>query len=350
MHTREVERQRPSHDFAHSGAAAGERKTWIVIGLTLVTMVVEIAAGFWFGSMALLADGWHMGTHAAAFGIAAFAYAYARKHADNPRFTFGTGKVSALGGFASAVGLGIAGILMAVESVERFLEPVDIRFDEAIAVAVLGLVVNLVSAVLLGHGHGHGHEDDHGHVHGHDDGHGHSHVHGHGHDHVHDHDHVFGHGGGPGADHNLRAAYMHVLADALTSVLAISALLAGRFLGWSGLDPLMGVVGAIVIAKWSVDLVRQTSRVLLDAEVDPAIAERVRRAIEREDDNRVADLHVWRVGPTHLAGVVSVVTHEPKAPDHYKALVADQHELVHLTIEVHQCADDDCGPEERQSA
>ncbi len=320
MHTKELERHRPSHDFAHGAAAEGERKTWIVIGLTIVTMVVEIGAGFWFGSMALLADGWHMGTHAAAFGIAAFAYAYARKHADNPRFTFGTGKVSALGGFASAVGLGIAGVLMAVESLERFLEPVAIRFDEAIAVAVLGLLVNIGSAVLLSGSGG-----------------GHDHHHHHGHDHHHHHH---------GDDHNLKAAYMHVLADALTSVLAIGALVAGRFMGWTGLDPLMGVVGAVVIAKWSVDLMRSTSRVLLDAEVDPAVADRVRTAIESKDDNRVADLHVWRVGPTHLACMVSVVTHEPKAPEHYKALVADRHqELVHLTIEVIQCEDDDCGPE-----
>lgn len=310
MHTRELERHRPSHDFSSESAGHGERRTWIVIGLTIVTMVVEIVAGTMLGSMALLADGWHMGTHAAAFGIAAFAYAYARRHAENPRFTFGTGKVSALGGFASAIGLGVAGVLMAVESVERFLEPVVIHFDEAIAVAILGLAVNIVSAFLLG---GHDHHD-------------------HGHDHHHH-------------DHNLRAAYMHVLADALTSVLAIGALVAGRFAGLAGLDPLVGLLGAVVITKWAYDLVRQTSRVLLDAEVDPDVAKQLRTAIESEADNRVADLHVWRVGPNHLAGVVSVVTHEPKAPSHYKELVADHDELVHLTVEVHECPDECDQPE-----
>jgi cation diffusion facilitator family transporter len=251
--------------------------------------------------MALLADGWHMGTHAAALGVAAFAYAYARRHADDPRYSFGTGKVGALGGFASATGLAVVALLIFAESAERIAAPVTIRFDEAIAVACLGLVVNVVCAWLLHDDH---HHDDHAHH-----------------------------------DHNLRGAYLHVLADALTSVLAIAALTTGKFLGWTWMDPVMGLVGSVIIARWSFALLRDTSRVLLDAEISPTRRQEIRRALEAHGDARVADLHVWRVGPRHLAAIVSLVADEPRAPAHYKERLADEGDLVHVTVEVNACAD-----------
>jgi cation diffusion facilitator family transporter len=306
-----------------------------VVGITLAMMVGEIAAGSAFGSMALLADGWHMGTHAAALGVAVFAYAYARRHAGDPRYTFGTGKVGALGGFASAVGLAVVALLVLAESAARLASPVTIRFDEAIAVAVLGLLVNLGSALLLrgadhhGHDHGHRHRDhdrdhDHGHDHAHDPGHG--------------HDHATGAHAQRHRDHNLRAAYLHVLADALTSVLAIVALVTGRSLGWTWMDPVMGIVGAAVIARWSYGLLRDTSAVLLDGEVEQARRRAIAEAIEGGGEDRVADLHVWRVGPRHLAAILSVVTHSPRPPSHYRALLAPFPDLVHVTVEVNACA------------
>ena len=288
-------------------------------------MVVEITAGVYVGSMALLADGWHMGTHAAALGITLFAYVYARRHCHNPQFTFGTGKVSPLGGFASAVTLAMVGLWVIVESVERLLTPVAIRFDEAIIVAGIGLIVNLLSAWLLGdhHHHGHGAHDHH-------------HHHGHG---AHDHHHHHGHGA---HDHNLRAAYLHVLADALTSVLAIIALIAGRQLGWTWMDPAMGLVGGVVIGKWSIDLLRQTSLVLLDAEVPLESVDAIRATLEADADNQVVDLHVWRVGSNHLAAITTIVTHTPQPPGHYKALLKNFDELTHITVEVQKCAEADC--------
>jgi cation diffusion facilitator family transporter len=313
-----------------------------VVGITLVMMAGEIVAGIAFGSMALLADGWHMGTHAAALGVAAFAYAYARRHAADPRYTFGTGKVGALGGFASAVGLAVVALLVFGESAVRLGRPVTIRFDEAIGVAVLGLIVNIVCAWLLKdepHGHEHGSpahpgplpppeaegegELDHDHEHhdDHDDDHHHDHAH---HHHAH-------------RDHNLRAAYLHVLADALTSVLAIVALVAGRTLGWSFMDPVMGLVGSIVIARWSVGLLRDTSAVLLDAEIAPELKGAIRAAIEAHDGDRVADLHVWRVGPRHLAAIVSIVATNPRAPAHYRERLRGFGDLAHVTVEVHAC-------------
>ena len=310
------------HDWA-AAPSEGERRTRWVVGITLAMMVGEIVAGTWFGSMALLADGWHMGTHAAALGVAVFAYVYARRHAGDPRYSFGTGKVGALGGFASAVGLAVVALLVLFESVGRLGSPVAIRFDEAIAVAVLGLAVNVGCALLLrdhehGHeDHGHGHEDD-AHEHAHDD-------HGHGHAHHH--------------DHNLRAAYLHVLADALTSVLAILALAAGRTLGWTWMDPVMGVVGALVIARWSVGLLRDTSRVLLDGEVEAARREAIVRAIEGPGDGRVTDLHVWRVGPRQLAAIVAVVSGAPRSPGEYRARLAAFPDLAHVTVEVNAAAD-----------
>ncbi len=282
--------------------ARGERNTHRVLLLTLLTMGVEIVAGTVYGSMALLADGWHMGSHAAALSITAFSYWYARRHASNPRFTFGTGKVGALGGFASATALMIVALLMVVECVERLLSPVAIRFDQALIVAAVGLVVNLVSAWMLhtpkGHGHAH--------------------------------------------DHNLQAAFFHVLADALTSALAILALLAGRSLGWTWTDPAIGIVGAVIIARWSVGLLRGTSRVLLDADVDPAFHASIRAALEQDSGDRVVDVHLWRTAPGRLAGLVSVITHEDRDPEHYKAklaeLAGDDHErLGHVTVEVNRC-------------
>ncbi len=316
MHLDSLDAWRHGHAYAEREAGEGERRSRWVVGITLAMMVGEIAAGTVFGSMALLADGWHMGTHAAALGVAVFAYVYARRHADDPRYTFGTGKVGALGGFASAVGLAVVALLVLGESVQRLSSPVRIRFDEAIAVAVLGLAVNVGCALLLRDTGGH---DDHGHVQrgGHADarpGHGHAHP-----------------------DHNRRAAYLHVLADAMTSVLAIVALVSGRSLGWTWMDPVMGIVGSLVIARWSWGLLRDTGGVLLDAEVAPERRRAIAAAIEAHGDDRVADLHVWRVGPRHLAAIVSVVTHAPREPPHYRSLLAPFPDLVHVTVEVNAC-------------
>ncbi len=325
MQHESIEQWQHEHVFGTESKTRGELRTWWVIGLTVVMMVAEIASGLVFGSMALLADGFHMGTHAAALGVTVFAYRYARRHAKDARYSFGTGKVGALGGFASAVGLFVVVLFVLGESAHRLFSPAVIRFDEAIFVAVLGLLVNFGSAVLLRDGH----DGEHGHAS--DEGGSVSDEHGHGHGHHH--------------DHNLRAAYLHVLADALTSLLAIAALSAGKYLGWSWMDPLMGLVGALVIAKWSVGLLRDTGHVLLDAEVGEERREAIRSAIERDADNCVTDLHVWRVGPRHLATIVSVVTHEPRDPVHYKTLLSSFSDLVHVTVEVHRCqaGEERCG-------
>lgn len=319
MHQNDTRRWEHHHTFGTDEHTRGERRTRWVVALTFVMMTVEIVAGTIFGSMALLADGWHMGTHAAALGIAVFAYAYARKHAADPRYSFGTGKVGALGGFASAVGLAVVALMVFGESLDRLRSPVAIRFDEAIGVAVVGLVVNLASALLLRGDHHHHDHDAHAHHRHH--------------------------------DHNLRGAYLHVMADALTSVLAIIALVAGRQLGWTWMDPMMGVVGSLVIARWSYGLLRDTSGILLDAEVSSELRARVTETIESDADNRVVDLHLWRVGPRHLAALVSIVCHEPREPDHYKGLLAGFPDLAHLTIEVHRCPGDSVDtPDERTSA
>jgi cation diffusion facilitator family transporter len=319
MHTSTLERLGHSHAFGTDQPASGERRTRLVAALTAVFMVVEIVCGLLFGSMALLADGWHMGTHAAAIGVAAYAYGFARRHARSRRFSFGTGKVGALAGFGSAVALAVVALLLFGQSATRLVAPVPIRFDEAIGIAVLGLGVNLASAWLLRGGHAHGHAHDHAHDHGHE----HSHESAH-----------------PHHDHNLRAAYLHVLADALTSVLAIVALSAGKLLGWIWMDPAMGLIGAIVIASWSWKLLRDTGGVLLDAELDEQARQELLRLIESDGDSRVADLHVWRVGPRHLAAIVSVVTHEARDPEHYKALLARRPDLAHVTVEVNRCLDE----------
>ncbi|MBB4284641.1 CDF family Co(II)/Ni(II) efflux transporter DmeF [Roseospira goensis] len=309
-HLHEYRQDAALRQVADTGA--GEQRTRWVIVLAAITMVVEITAGLLFNSMALLADGWHMASHVGALGITLAAYAYARRHADDARFTFGTGKVGVLGGYTSAIALGLVAVLMAWESATRLANPLPIAFDQAMLVAVIGLVVNLVSARLL-HGAGVSH------------GHGHAHAHHHDHDHDHGHHH----------DHNLRAAYFHVLADALTSVLAIAALLAGKLLGWVWMDALMGLVGAAVIGRWAWGLARDSGRLLLDGAFDPARADAIRSALEADADNRVAELHVWSVGPGAWAVIATVVTHTPRPPSHYKALLAYQPDLVHVTVEVH---------------
>ena len=311
MHGHTLSAWRHEHVFLGEAHDRNERRTWWVVGLTAGMMVAEIAGGALYGSMALLADGWHMSTHAGALGIAAFAYRYARRHARDPRFAFGTGKLADLAGFASAIVLAMVCVGIAYESVMRLFQPAVIHYGEAVAIAVAGLAVNLASAALLGHDDHH----DHGHAHGHDD-HGHHHHH----------------------DHNLRAAYWHVLADALTSVLAIAALLAAWAYGWTWLDPVVGVLGALVIAHWSWRLIRESGAVLLDAAPDRALERAIRERLEVGHD-RIADLHVWRLGPGHQGAIVSLVSDAPEPVEHYRARLDSLPQLSHLTIEVHRCPD-----------
>lgn len=304
------------HVFLGRDHDRNERRTWWVIALTASMMVVEIVAGTIYGSMALVADGWHMSTHAAAMLISASAYLYARRHARNPRFTFGTGKLGDLAAFASAIVLALVAVLIAWESLLRLANPVSISFAQAIGVAVVGLVVNLVSAWLLRGEHHHGHDHNHHHEHGH-----------------HDHQRSPGTGDRHG-DNNLRAAYLHVLADALTSVLAIAALAAGSVYGWLWLDPLTGLVGALVIARWSFGLMRDAGGVLVDLiPVGEDLPDEIRRAIE-QDGERISDLHVWQVGPGHHAAIVALVAPKPAPPSAYRARLAHLTELSHVTIEV----------------
>jgi cation diffusion facilitator family transporter len=315
MHLHSIEPWRHAHTFGQDRPRQGERRTLIVTVVTLAAMLVEIIAGLAFDSMALLADGLHMGSHAVALGISAFAYVYARRRAADPRFAFGTGKVNTLAGYTGAVLLGGFALFMAWESVARLLAPVPITFDLAIGVAVLGLVVNGVSVLVLG-GHGHDHEHHHGHDHDHEAAHDHHHH---------------------GADHNLRSAYLHVLADALTSVLAIAALLGGKYFGAIWLDPVMGIVGAVLVARWAWGLLRDTSGILLDRQAPAHIREAVHAAIGGDADNRLVDLHVWAIGPEIYAAAFSVVSHEPRDPEHYKALLPARLRVMHATAEVHAC-------------
>ena len=307
MHTHNLHNWQHSHDFAviHEH---GERRTLQVLLLTAVTMVVEIAAGLTYGSMALLADGWHMGTHVAAFMITIFAYRYTRKHADDPSFAFGTGKVSVLGGFASAIALAVVALIMAIESIQRIIIPQEIHFNEAIVIAIFGLIVNIVCAFLLSGHHDHSHHQHHDNHH----------------------------------DHNLRAAYMHVLADAMTSLLAITALTAGKFFGWNGLDPIMGIVGAIVITRWAYSLIKETSPILLDGSIDEDYKQKITEIIEKDQDNRIADIHIWKVGPADFAAIISIVTHYPQQVEHYHDLLKDFSDLSHVTIEINNCTDEPC--------
>lgn len=303
------------HDFGADRSAAERRTRWVV-AITLVMMVAEIAAGWAWQSMALLADGWHMGTHAAAIGVAVLSYALVRRWAGDARFSLGPWKVEVLGAYTSAVLLGVVAIGIAVESGLRLWKPQAVAYDESLAVAVLGLLVNAVCAVLLHGGQGHAHHD---HA-----------AHDHGHDHSHD---PTAHG----EDLNLKAAYLHVLADAATSVLAIGALLAGKFLAWTWLDPAVGVLGALLIARWSIGLLRSTSTILLDREMDDPLADQVRQRLEADGDARVADLHLWRVGDARFAVQATLVADAPLAADAYRQRLDGLPAVAHASIEVNCC-------------
>jgi cation diffusion facilitator family transporter len=298
MHTESIERWVHNHTFGQDEKRSAEKRTLIVSVVTLLTMVAEILAGLAFGSMALLADGLHMGSHASALAISVFAYRYTRTHAKDARFNFGTGKVNSLAAFASATMLALFALVMAWESIGRFMSPVPIGFNSAILVAALGLIVNGACLAILG-GHGHSHEHK---------------------------------------DHNLRSAYLHVLADALTSVLAIFALLAGKYLGQAWLDPFMGLVGATLVVRWSWGLLRSSARVLLDMQAPDGVGEAIRSAIESEGDNRIADLHVWSVGPGIYAAEIAIVSSRPLDPDSYYNILPGDLGLVHVTVETHLCA------------
>jgi len=301
-----------SHVFLGEGHAQNERRTWLVIALCSVMMVAEIAGGLLFGSIALVADGLHMSTHASALLLAALAYSYARRHADDDRFSFGTGKLGDLAGFSSAIILAMIALLIGYEALMRLIWPIPIDFNEAIPIAVLGLIVNVVSVLLLSGGHSH----DHDHEHGHSGSHSHEHAH-----------------GAAQRDNNMRAAIVHVLADAAVSLLVILGLLLGRFLGWNWMDPIAGLCGALVIAAWAFSLVRSTGAILLDMNPDRSMAERMRALIETDGD-RLTDLHLWRLGPGHLAAIVSVATRQPRGPEYYLSLLRRFRSLSHVTVQV----------------
>jgi cation diffusion facilitator family transporter len=324
--------QVPPHDhfFLGKDHDRAERRTWAVIILCTVMMVAEIVGGALFGSLALIADGLHMSTHAGALLLAALAYTYARKYAADRSFTFGTGKFGDLAGYSSAIVLAMISLLIAYEAVVRFLNPIPIAFNEAIAIAVLGLIVNAASAWLLSGGAHRG--QSHGHSHGHAHGHDHEREPGHTYfeEHDHDHDHGAHH-----RDNNMRAAVVHVMADAAVSVLVIVGLLLARAFGWLWMDALAGFIGALVIANWSVGLLRDTAAILLDRTPDPRMAEKVRTAIESDGD-RVTDLHLWRLGPGHLGAIVSVATSGTREPAHYRKRLAKFPDLSHVTVEVHR--------------
>ncbi len=314
------------HRFGLHRPRAAEQRVKIVTAITLATMVLEIVAGQMFGSMALLADGLHMGSHTLALGLSAVAYVWMRRRAGDARFAMGTGKISALSGYTGALLLMIPVGFMVWESISKLIAPTAIDFTWALAVAVVGLAVNGFSAFLLSGDHDGDDTDDdpdHDHAHGHDPDRGHDHEHGHAHGHGH--------------DQNLRSAYLHVAADMLTSVLAIVALLGAAYAGWIWLDPLVGLVGAAVIVWWAFGLLRDSSHMLLDRSAPDTVSERVRQAIEGDADNRLADMHVWSIGPGIFAAALSVVTHQPRMPDYYKSLVPDDLGIRHITVEVNQC-------------
>ncbi len=299
MHDRELEQWRHDHTFAQDLQRPGEPRTKIVIVITASMMVIEILAGLKYGSMALLADGLHMASHTVALSITAFAYLYARRNAGNPRFSFGTGKVNALGGFTGAVLLAVFALFMAIESVGRLLHPVRIGFNQAILVAIVGLVINGISAMILG-ARGESH-DHHGH------------------------------------DHNLRSAYLHVMADALTSITAILALLGAKYFGFVWMDPVMGLVGSLLVARWSYGLLETTGAVLLDRQASAELGNTVKAALEADGDTRVTDLHVWAIGPEIYSALISVVAYDPASPAEYKSRLPDTLGLVHVSIEIQEC-------------
>ena len=313
MHFQSIDEFRHSHVFLGETHERNERKTWAVIAICAVMMFAEIVGGWWFGSVALIADGLHMSTHAGALLIAALAYTYSRHYANDARLTFGTGKFGDLAAFTSAIALAMIALLIGYESVDRLINPVSIAFNQAIPIAVVGLGVNLLSAYLL--------RDDHAHHHGH--------AHRHDHPHVHQNSHVH-------RDHNLRAAFVHVVADAAVSVLVIIGLLAGRQFGWVWMDPIMGLVATIVILSWSWTLIRSAGSILLDVCPDPPLARKIALRLEQGSD-KVSDLHLWRVGPGHLAAVISIVSHDPRPPEQYKRRLSGLPGLSHVTIEVVRC-------------
>src|SRR5215813_49810 len=321
MHSRSIDDFRHSHVFLGETHERNERKTWAVIAICAAMMVAEMVGGLWFGSVALIADGLHMSTHAGALLIAALAYSYSRRYVNDARLTFGTGKFGDLAAFTSAIALAMIALLIGYESVDRFVNPVPIAFNQAIPIAVLGLGINLLSAFLLRDDHDHRHSNTHDHhTHAHDEPrdaleHGNTHVH---------------------RDHNLRAAFVHVTADAAVSVLVIVGLICGRQFGWVWMDPLMGLVATLVILSWSWALIRSAGAVLLDVCPDPALSRKIAARLEQGSD-RVSDLHLWRLGPGHLAAVISLVTHEPRSPEQYKRRLSGLIGLSHITIEVVTC-------------
>jgi cation diffusion facilitator family transporter len=304
MHKNNLHLWQHAHVFGQEQKCSGETRTIFVIGITTIMMLVEIVAGLIFGSMALLADGLHMATHTVALMINVIAYVYARRHAHDAQYSFGTGKVNALGGFTGGVLLVVFALVIAWESCQRIFNPVHIGYNQAIFVAVIGLVVNGVSALILGH-------DDH-------DTHEHSHDH---------------------HDHNLRSAYIHVLTDAFISILAVIALLMAKYFRLIWMDPFMGVIAVFVVCRWSIGLLQSTSSILLDRQGSKEIQHKIKESIENFDDNRITDLHLWAIGPNIYAADISVVSHNPQQPEHYKKLIPSDLGLVHVTVEVHQCSE-----------
>jgi cation diffusion facilitator family transporter len=307
MHIKQMSKWMHSHRFGETDGRAERRTKWVVV-ITGATMIAEIVVGWLSGSMALMADGWHMGTHMFALGIAVFAYRFARRHRDNPTFTFGTGKVASLAGFTSAIVLGIVALGMMGESVSRLIKPNEIQFAQAMAVAAIGFVVNILSAILLHEVKSPGYENEHHH------------------------------------DHNLRAAFIHVVADALTSLLAMVALVAVRFWDLQWMDPAVAMLGAVLITVWAVGLLRETSRTLLDAGVDAETISQIQTCLESNADNRISDLHVWRVGGHALSVAVCIVTHYPRPSEHYRKLLEAIPGIEHATIEIISCEGEPCIP------
>jgi cation diffusion facilitator family transporter len=312
MHTHSLDAWRHSHLFLGERHGHNERRVWIVVALTVAMMIAEIAGGVMFGSVALTADGWHMATHAAALSISGISYAFARRHAHNPHYTFGTGKFGELAGYTSAIILGLVSLGVAYEALTRMYEPVAIDFQEALAIAAVGLLVNIASAWLLSDHHHHHHDESADHHHGHHHHHAHA------------------------SDGNQRAAFAHVVADAATSALAIVALLAASFFGWTWIDPLVGLVGAVLIATWAFGLMRSSSAVLLDTLPSEETAAAIRKRLETSDE-RVSDLHIWQLGPGHIGMIASIVADDPKTPEYYKSLLKDIPNLSHVTVEVFRC-------------
>jgi len=314
MHNEKIELWQHHHTF-NVDKKAIEKRTLIVVIITFVTMIAEISFGWITNSMALLADGWHMGTHAFALGVSLFAYIMARKYAKDHRFTFGTWKIEILGAYTSAIVLGIVGVIMIFSSVERFFNPLSIHYNQALLVAILGLLVNLICAIVLT-------VDDHSHEHlHHHEGHEHSH-----HEHKHD-------------DLNLKSAYLHVVADAFTSILAIVALLGAKYFKFNWLDPFMGIVGAGLIIRWSYYLLKDTGFILLEREMDDPVADEIRNAIESDGDSKISDLHIWKVAQNKYACIVSLVTGKRYSIEEYKTRLSKVHELEHITVEINKCGE-----------